>query len=262
MPSKIKDLASITSTVVGEIVGCNSYMLERMVEQETTLIKVREGITVGNDLAIAATAEVAQATTDVKAISSKVTKAEKDIKDIGSVSRASLKAAHTVQLREFRNSIIVRGLAPVTKNGVKKNYEDMLAAFQHVLKQAKVPRLRINDLRRFPKVKSAKSDVSASMEVEFVTERDKKSFFRAITALHKSHKTLGVRISNKFPEYTMRANKHLHRLALIVRKENPTVKNKIHISSGELHPILSVKHQGEDEYKKIDEQTLEIAKGI
>ena len=65
-----------------------------------------------------------------------------------------------------------------------------------------------------------------------------------------------MRISNKFPEYTMRENKHLHRLALIVRKENPTVP------SGELHPILSVKHQREDEYKKIDERTLEIAKGI
>ena len=40
-PQKIKDLAAITSAVVGEIVGCNSYMIERMVEQETTLIKVR-----------------------------------------------------------------------------------------------------------------------------------------------------------------------------------------------------------------------------
>ena len=117
-PQKIKDLAAITSAVVGEIVGCNSYMLERMVEQETTLIKVREGITVSNDLATAATAEVAQATTDVQAISSQMTKVEKDIKGIGNVSRASLKAAHTVQLRESRNSIIVRGLASVTKNGV------------------------------------------------------------------------------------------------------------------------------------------------
>ena len=61
-------------------------MLERMVEQETTLIKVREGITVSNDLATAATAKVAQATTDVQAISSKMTKVEKDIKDIGNVS--------------------------------------------------------------------------------------------------------------------------------------------------------------------------------
>ena len=61
---------------------------------------------------------------------------------------------------------------------------------------------------------------------------------------------------------TMRANKHLHRLALIVRKENPNIKTKIHIPSGELHPILSVKHQGEDEYNKIDERTLENAKGI
>ena len=60
----------------------------------------------------------------------------------------------------------------------------------------------------------------------------------------------------------MWANKHLHRLALIVRKENPMVKTKIHIPSGELHPILSVKYQGKDEYKKIDERTLEIAKGI
>ena len=60
----------------------------------------------------------------------------------------------------------------------------------------------------------------------------------------------------------MRTNKHLHRLALIVRKENPAVKTQIHIPSGELHPILSVKHQGEEEYKKIDKQTLEIAKGI
>ena len=187
-PQKIK---AITSTVVGEIVGCNSYMLERMVEQETTLIKVREGITVSNDLATAATAEVTQATTDVQAISSKMTKVEKDIKDIGNVSRASLKAAHTVQLRKSRNSIIVRGLASVVKNGVKESYEDMLAAFQRILKQAKVPHLRINDLRRLPKVKSAKSDVPASMEVEFVTGGDKKSFFRAITALQKSHKTLG-----------------------------------------------------------------------
>ena len=145
---------------------------------------------------------------------------------------------------------------------MKENYEDMLAAFQRILKQAKVPHLRINDLRRLPKVKSAKSDVPASMEVEFVTGGDKKCLFRAITALQKSHKTLGVRISNKFPEYTMRANKHLHRLALIVRKENPNIKTKIHIPSGELHPILSVKHQGEEEYKKIDERTLEIAKGI
>ena len=160
-------------------------------EQETTLIKVREGITVSNDLATAATAEVTQATTDVQAISSKMTKVEKDIKDIGNVSRASLKAAHTVQLRKSRNSIIVRGLASVVKNGVKESYEDMLAAFQRILKQAKVPHLRINDLRRLPKVKSAKSDVPASMEVEFVTGGDKKSFFRAITALQKSHKTLG-----------------------------------------------------------------------
>ena len=44
----------------------------------------------------------------------------------------------------------------------------------------------------------------------------------------------------------MRANKHLHRLALIVRKEDPIVKTKIHIPSGELHPILSIKRQGED----------------
>ena len=51
----------------------------------------------------------------------------------------------------------------------------------------------------------------------------------------------------------MRTNKHLHRLALIVRKENPAVKTQIHIPSGELHPILSVKHRGGDEYKKIDE---------
>ena len=71
--------------------------------------------------------------------------------------------------------------------------------------------LRINDLRRLPKVKSPKNDVPASMEVEFVTGGEKKSFFRAITALQKSHKTLGVRISNKFPEYSMRANKHLPR---------------------------------------------------
>ena len=167
-----------------------------------------------------------------------------------------------MQLRESRNSIIVRGLASVTKTGVKENYEDMLAAFQCILKQAKVPHLRINDLRRLPKVKSAKSVVPASMEVEFFTGGDKKCFFRAITALQKSHKTLGVRISNKFREYTMRANKHLHRLALIVRKENPAVKTKIHIPSGELHPILSVKHQGEEECKKIDKRTLEIAKGI
>ena len=82
-PQKIKDLAAITSTVVGEIVGCNSYMLERMVEQESTLMKVREGITVSNDLA---TAEVAQATTDVQTISAQMTKVEKDIKDIGNVS--------------------------------------------------------------------------------------------------------------------------------------------------------------------------------
>ena len=59
----------------------------------------------------------------------------------------------------------------------------------------------------------------------------------------------------------MRANKHLHRLALIVRKENPNTKTKILIPSDELHPILSVKNQGEEEYKKIDERTLEIAKG-
>ena len=153
-PQKIKDLAAITSTVVGEIVGCNSYMLERMVEQETTLIKVREGITVSNDLATVATAEVAQATTDVQALSSKMTKVEKDIKDIGNVSRASLKAAHTVQVRESRNSIIVRGLMSVTKHGVKESHEDMLAAFQRILKQAKVPHLHINDLRLLPKVKS------------------------------------------------------------------------------------------------------------
>ena len=65
-PQKIKDLAAITSTVVGEIVRCNSYMLERMAEQETTMMKVREGITVSNNLATAATADVAQATTDVQ----------------------------------------------------------------------------------------------------------------------------------------------------------------------------------------------------
>ena len=114
-PQNIKDLAAITSTVVGEIVGCNSYMLVQMVEQESTLIKVREGTTVSNDLATAATAKVAQATTDVRTLSTKMTKVEKDIKDIGNVSRASLKAAHT----ESRNSIIVRGLASVTKQGVK-----------------------------------------------------------------------------------------------------------------------------------------------
>ena len=112
----------------------------------------------------------------------------------------------------------------ILQSGVKETYEDMQAAFQRVLKQAKVPHLRINDLRRLPKVKRAKADIPASMEVEFVTGGDKKSFFRDITALQKSHKTLGVRISNKFPEYTMRANKHLHRLALIVRKENPNTK--------------------------------------
>ena len=59
------------------------------------------------------------------------------MKDIRNVSRASLKAAHTVQLRESRNSIIVRGLASVTKQGVKETYEDMLAAFQ--LKKASRP---------------------------------------------------------------------------------------------------------------------------
>ena len=157
---------------------------------------MREGITVSNDLATAATSEVAQATTDVQALGTQMTKVEKD----------PLKAAHTVQLRELRNSIIVRGLALVTKQGVKEIYEDMLATFQRVLKQAKVPHLCINDLRRLPKVKSAKQDVPASMEVEFVTEGGgdgKKSFFRAITALQKLHKTLGVRISNKFPKYSM-----------------------------------------------------------
>ena len=82
---KIKDLAAITSTVVGEIVGCNSYMLERMAEQESTMMKVREGITVSNDLATAATAEVAQATNDVQAVSSKLTKVGEDVKDIGNV---------------------------------------------------------------------------------------------------------------------------------------------------------------------------------
>ena len=51
-----------------------------------------------------------------------MTKVEKDIKDIGNVSCASLKAAHTVQLRESRNSIIVRGLASVTKQGVKESH--------------------------------------------------------------------------------------------------------------------------------------------
>ena len=61
-----------------------------------------------------------------------MTKVEKDIKDIGNVSRASLKAAHTVQLRESRNSIIVRGLASITKKGVKESYEDMLPSFQRV----------------------------------------------------------------------------------------------------------------------------------
>ena len=90
---------------------------------------------------------------------------------------------------------------------------------------------------------------------------EKEVFFRAITALQKSHKTLGVRISNKFPKYSIRANKHLHRLALIIRKEDPTVKTKIHIPSGDLHPILSLKCQGEDEYKKIDDRSIEMAKG-
>ena len=174
--SKIKDLAATTSTVVGEIVGCNSYMLERMAEQETTMIKVREGISLSNDLATAATAEVAQATNDVQSVTSKLTKFEKDVKDIGNVSRASLKAAQTVQLRESRNSIIVRGLASVTKSGVKETYEDMQAAFHRVLKQAKVPHLRINDLRRLPKVKNAKADIPASMEVEFVTGGGQKEF--------------------------------------------------------------------------------------
>ena len=174
-PQKIKDLAGITSTMVGEIVGCNSYVLERMVEQEATLIKVREGITVSNDLARPATAEVAQATSDVQALSSQMTKVEEDLKDVGNVSRASLKAAHSVQLRESKNSIIVRGLATAIKTGVKETYEYMLEAFQRVLKQAKVPHLRVNDLRRLPKVKSAKHDVPVSMEVEFVTGGEKRA---------------------------------------------------------------------------------------
>ena len=106
---KIKDLAAITSTVVREIVGCNSYMLKHMVEQENTLIKVREGITVSNNLATVATAEVAQATPDVQTLNTQITEVEKDMKNIGNVSRASLKAAHTMQLRDSRNSIIVRG---------------------------------------------------------------------------------------------------------------------------------------------------------
>ena len=167
--------------------------------------------------------------------------ASKDAEKAAYRAKAATVALYKLQLERSQSVVVIRNLAPLTKN--KETYEDLEKLIARMLKELTLSRegIRVNAVKRLQRSKLDKTGEYPALRVELSGVGDKIKIYQAIEQQVKSGRRVAFQISNEIPEYAIKAYKAQCKIATVIRKMDANVKTRVGIERGISGPLSQPK---------------------
>ena len=258
----VKDVAAAMVTATDTIVSAQVHTMDQVMDIKKEQGIVREGLEKANR----AMDMLANEHDEIKVVVNKQEKVQetvsKDAEKAAYRAKAATVALYKLQLERSQSVVVIRNLAPLTKN--KETYEDLEKLIARMLKELTLSRdgIRVNAVKRLQRSKMDKTGEYPALRVELSGVGDKIKIYQAIEQQVKSGRRVAFQISNEIPEYAIKAYKAQCKIATIIRRMDANVKTRVGIERGDLWPTISTKFRGAPKYERVPEQVFNTAKEV